>query len=136
MTNWGMPSSPPSSPWWASPVALPLAPDDGAEKGARLRCDPTVSITTGPPLSVRLLPSRFAGRAGRPLPSLPALAEAAAVLKVKDADPAERTWKAGSPLTSDGSLPAARRGRPLLEAASARLEAAVALGDCNTRTEP
>ena len=124
------------TPWWAPSAALPPMPDDGAGKGPRLCCDPTVSITTGPPLSVRLLPSRFAGRAGRAWPSLPALAEAAAVLKVKDADPAERTWNVGSPLTADGSLPVARRCKPLLEAASARLDAAVALGGCSTRTEP
>src|SRR5437660_1227324 len=74
-------------------------------------------------------------RPGAPLMSA-ARAEAATVLKVKDADPAERTWNAGSPLTPEGSLPVARRCRPLLEAASARLEAAVLLGDCSTRTEP
>src|SRR5437588_1618408 len=136
MTNWGMPPSSPRSPWWDSLGTVPLPPDFGAEKGPRLCWEPTVSITTGPPLSVRLLPSRFAGRVGRAWPSLPALAEAAAVLKVKDADPAERTWNAGSPLTPEGSLPVARTCRPLLEAASARLEAAVPLGDCSTRTEP
>src|SRR5437879_7924286 len=136
MTSCGMPPRPPSSPWWPSPVAVSLTPDFGTEKGPRLLSDPTVSITTGPPLSVRLLPSRLAGSAGSGLPSLPALAEAADLLKVKEADPADRTWNAGAPLISDGSLPGVSSCRPLLWAAPARLEAAVAWGDCRTRTEP
>src|SRR5438270_9707844 len=61
----GIPPRPPRIPWWASPAAVPLPPAAGAEKGPRLRWDPTVSITTGPPFSVRLLPSRLAGRADR-----------------------------------------------------------------------
>src|SRR4030088_1351530 len=129
MTSCGMPPSPPRSPWWAPSVAVPLTPDFGSEKGPRLLCDPTVSITTGPPLSVRLLPSRLAGSADSALRSLPALAEAAVLLKVKDADPADRTWNAGSPLISDGSLPGVSNCRPLLWAAPARLEGEVAWGD-------
>ena len=133
-----MPFRPPNSPWWPcspAPAASP-APPDGNDMPPKLRRDPTVSTTTGPPFRVRVLPSSLAGSAGSCFPSLSALAEAVALLKVKDADPADRTWNWGWPLISDGSLPALSRWSPLVEAASARLEAVAPWGDCNTRTEP
>src|SRR5712692_999527 len=137
MTSCGMPPRPPSRPWlpFGSAGPLVLVGVDGSENGSRLR-DPTVSTTTGPALSVRLLPSRPPGSAGNVVPSLSAVPEAAVLLKVKDADPADMTSNSGWPFTSEGSLPGTRRCRPLADAAPARLVAVVTWGVCSTLTEP